>query len=153
MPTRITLANACRLAAQSAQIVEFRSADATSLHEIDMVDDGRVQRKYSLDADTKTCFSHRDRFPCAAVFAGDHHALKNLQSLFRLGFLDPNVYANRIAWLKFRDVITQLRLFNFIQSVHCSMLLKIFTYSFSKSGRLRLVFAIAASLRQRSISA
>src|SRR5215467_6437582 len=149
----IALANACRLAAQTAKVVKLRSSDATSFHEIDMIDDGCVQRKYSLDADAKTRLSHSDRFARAAMFARDHHTLKSLQSLFGLGFFNPNVYANRIAWLKFRNVITQLRLFNFIQSVHCSMLLKIFAYSFSKSGRLLLVFAIAASLRQRSISA
>src|ERR1051325_3504205 len=150
---RVALSNACRFAAQSAQVVELRSSDATSFDEIDMIDDGCVQRKYPLDADAKTRLSHGDRFARAAMFARNHHALKSLQSLLGLGFFNPNVYANRIAWLKFRNVFTQLRFFNFIQSIHCSMLLKIFAYSFSKSGRLRLVFAIAAPFRQPSISA
>src|SRR5262249_26105403 len=123
MPARVALANACRFTTQSAQIVELRSSDATALYEIDVIDDGGVQRKDSLDADAETRLAHCDRFARAAMFARDHDALESLQSLFRLGFLDPNVHANRIAWLKFRNISTQLRLFNFIQSIHCSMLL------------------------------
>src|SRR5688572_8278656 len=87
------------------------------------------------------------------MFACNHDAFKNLQSLFGLGFLNPHVNTDGIAWLKLRNVLTQLRLFNIVQSIHFSMLLKSSLYSFSKSGRLRLVFSIAASLRQRSISA
>jgi hypothetical protein len=109
---RVALANACRFAAQSAQVVELRSSDATSFHEIDMIDDGCVQRKYPLDADAKTRLSHGDRFARAAVFAGDHDTFKSLQSLFGLGFFNPYVNTDRIAWLKLWNITTQLRLFN-----------------------------------------
>ena len=85
MSARVALANACRFAAQSAQVVELRSSDATSFDEIDMIDDGCVQRKYPLDADAKTRLSHSDRFAGAAVFACNHHALKRLHARLTAG--------------------------------------------------------------------
>src|ERR1041385_3473120 len=57
-PARIALANACRLTAQSAQVVKLRPSDTSTLHEIDVIDDRSVQRKDSLDADAETRLAH-----------------------------------------------------------------------------------------------
>src|SRR5215212_863063 len=146
----VALSNACGLTSKSTEIVELCSPDATSFYQIDVVDNGRVQWKDSLNADAKTRLSHGDGFTRAAMFASDHDALKSLQSLFRLRFLNPHVNTDRIAGLKLWDITAQLSLFNIVQSIHFSMLL---INLFSRSGRLRRVFSIAACLRQRSISA
>jgi hypothetical protein len=110
----IALTNESSLTAQSAQIIKFCSAHASSFHEIDMIDDGCVQREDSLDAHAKAGLPHSDGFACAAMFPRDNDAFESLQSLFGLGFLDPNVNPNRIAWLKFWNIIAQLRVFNFV---------------------------------------
>src|SRR6185503_2813216 len=150
---RVALTDACGLTAQSTQVVELRASDATTLYEIDMVDDRRVQRENSFDADAETGFSHCDRFARAAMFAGDDDAFKSLQSLFGLGLFNPHVYTDRIAWLKLWNIITQLRLFNFVQSIHCSMLLKIRSNlsasqdAYAVFSRLQLPCANAQSLR------
>src|SRR5688500_13915921 len=154
MRTRIALAlaDACSLTAQSSQVVELGSPDATSLNEIDVVYDGCMKREDSFYADSKARLSYCDGFACAPMFTRNHYAFKSLQSLFGLGLFNPHVNTDRIAWLKLWNVLAQLTLFNLVQSIHFSMLL-ISIHYFSRSGRLRLVLAIAASLRQRSISA
>src|SRR5689334_1301406 len=100
----ITLANACGFAAQSAQIVELGAANAASFHEIDMIDDGRVQRKDSFHADAETGFANGDRLTRAAVLARNHDAFESLQSFLGLGFLDPDVNADRVARLKLWNI-------------------------------------------------
>ena len=42
-----------------------------------------MQRKDSFYTDTKTGLSHGDCFACTAVFAGNYHSLKRLQSFLR----------------------------------------------------------------------
>src|SRR6185369_16238828 len=121
---RVALTDACGFTAQSTEVVKLCSSDAAALDEIDVVDNRRVQRENSFDADAKTRLSHCDRFARASMFARDHDAFKSLQSLFGLGLFNPHVYTDRIAWLKLWNITTQLRLFNFVQSIHCSMLLK-----------------------------
>jgi hypothetical protein len=111
---RVALTDTCGLTAQSTKVVKLCSADATTLYEVDVVDDRRVQREDSFDADAETRFSHGDRFARAAMFASDYDAFKNLQSFFGLGLFDPNMHTDRIAWLKSWNITTQLRLFNFI---------------------------------------
>ena len=124
MTARVALADTSGFAAQPAQVIELGSPDATSFHEVDVVDDRRVQREDSFNADAKTRFSDSDGFASAAMFTRDYDALKSLQSLFGLGLLNPHVHADRIAWLKLWNILTQLRIFNFVQSIHYSMLLK-----------------------------
>jgi hypothetical protein len=123
MAARVALTNASGFAAKSSQVIELGPADATSFDQIDVIDYGCVQWKDSFHANSETRLSDSDRFARAAMFAGDHHALKSLQSLFGLGFLNPHVNADRIAWLKLWNIITQLGLFNLIQSIHFLMLL------------------------------
>ena len=109
---RVALTDACGFTPQSTQVVKLRAPDATALYQIDVIDDCCVQWENSFYANAKTRLSHRDRFARAAVFARDHDAFKSLQSLFGLGFFNPHVNTDRIAWLKLWNIITQLRLFN-----------------------------------------
>ena len=114
MPACIALTNACGFTSQAAQVIEFCSSHATSLNHVDMVDDGCVKRKDSLNADTKAGFADRNCFPGAAMFASDDHTFKSLQTLLGFRFLDTNVNAHRIARLKIRNVSAQLGVFNTI---------------------------------------
>src|SRR6185369_5074244 len=114
---RVALTDTCGFTAQSTQVVKLRASDAAALYEIDVIDDRCVQWENSFNADAKTGLSHRDRFARAAVFARNHDTFKSLQSLFGLRFFNPHVNTDRIAWLKLWDIITQLRLFNFVQSI------------------------------------
>ena len=79
-----------------------------------MINDGCVKGKDSFDANTKTGLANGYCLARSTMFAGNHHALKSLESLFGFGFLDPYMYANCIARLKPRNVLTQLRFFNSI---------------------------------------
>ena len=114
VPARVALTDTCGLTAQSTKVVKLRSANASALHEVDVVDDRCVQRENSFDADAETRLANGDRLASAAMFACDYDAFKNLQSLFGLGLFDPNVHTDRIAWLKSWNITTQLRLFNLI---------------------------------------
>src|SRR5207248_1686529 len=102
----IALANTRCFAAQLAQVIKLGPAHVTLLHDVDMIDDRRVQRKNSLNPDAKTDFAHGDRLAHAAMFSGDDHAFKGLQTLFGFGFLDAHVNPDRVAGLKFGKVIT-----------------------------------------------
>src|SRR5688572_1363232 len=123
LPASIALTDAGGFTSQTAQVVELGPAYAAALHEVDVVDDGGVQRKDSLDADAKARLSDGDRFARAAVFASNHDAFECLKSFLRFRFLDAYVNAYRIARLKPRNVLPQLGLFNGIQSIHFSTLL------------------------------
>src|SRR5262247_2544576 len=74
LATRVALADAGRFATQATQVIELRPADSAALHEIDVIDDGGVQRKDSLDADAKARLSDGDRFARAAVLTSNHDA-------------------------------------------------------------------------------
>src|SRR6185369_9315435 len=105
MTARVALTDTCCLTAQSTKVVKLCSANASALHEIDVVDDSRVQRENSLDANAETRLTHRNRLAGATMFACDYDAFKNLQSLFGLGLFDPNMHTDRIAWLKLWNII------------------------------------------------
>src|SRR5258705_4712220 len=83
-----------------------------------MIDDGRVERKDSFNTDAEACLSDGNCLARPAVLAGNYHTLKSLQSLLCFGFFDPNMHADRIAGLKTRNVLSQLRFFDTIQSIH-----------------------------------
>src|SRR6185503_6094379 len=123
LTSRIALANTCSLTAKSTEVVELGPSHAASFYQIDVVDYRCVKWKNSFYADSKTGLSNSDCLAGAAMFTSDHDAFKSLQSFFGLRFLNPHVNADRIAWLKLWNIITQLALFNLIQSIHFSMLL------------------------------
>src|SRR4030095_379625 len=114
MSAGVALTDTSCLTAKTTQIIKFRTSNTTLLHQIDVIDDGCVKRKDSFDANTETRFSHSYRFARATMFAGNHHSFKCLESFLSLRLFDPYMYADRIARLKPRNVLTQLRLFNSI---------------------------------------
>src|SRR6266498_2155864 len=114
MTSSVALANPRRFTAQPAQVIKLCSTHSTPLDQINMVNNGCVQWKDSLNPDAKTGLADCDCFPRAAVFAGDDYTFKRLQAFLRLGFLNTNVYANSIPRLKIRNILAQLGFFNII---------------------------------------
>src|SRR6185503_10330287 len=98
--TRVALANTGSLAAQVAQVIELRAANASLLHHVDVIDNRGVQRKNSFDADAKAGLAHGNRFARAAVFARNTDTFKSLQTLFGFRFLDAHVHAHGVTRLK-----------------------------------------------------
>jgi hypothetical protein len=79
---RIALTDARRFAAQSTQVIEFGSAHATSLHNVNVINDGCMQWKYSLDPNAETRLADSYCLSRATVFAGNNNTLKGLQTFF-----------------------------------------------------------------------
>jgi hypothetical protein len=71
-----------------------------------VIDNRRVQRKNSFDANAEAGLSNGDRFARAAVLAGDADTFKCLQTLFRFRLLDAHVHPHGVTGLKVRDVIS-----------------------------------------------
>jgi hypothetical protein len=71
-----------------------------------VVDDRGVKGKDSFHANTETGFAHRDGFTRAAVLSRNYDTFKSLQSLFGLGFLDPDMNADRVARLKLGNILS-----------------------------------------------
>ena len=77
----------------------------TLLYHIDMIDDCRVEREDSFDADPETGLAHGNRLAHPAMFAGDTDALEGLQALFGFRLFNTYVNTNGVAGLKLRNVI------------------------------------------------
>ena len=114
MRASVALADPRRLAAQLAQIVKLRTANAATLHHINVVHDGCMERKDPFDTDAKAGFADRDRFSHTSVLARDTDAFERLKSFFGLRFFDADVDPHGITGLKVRDVSSQQRFFNII---------------------------------------
>lgn len=104
MTTSISLSNSSSFTSERAKIIEFSSSNAASFHQIDVIDDGRVERKNPFHANSEAGLSDGDGFAGTAVLSRDHHTLESLQSLFGCGFFDPDVNPDRVARLKLRNV-------------------------------------------------
>src|SRR5579885_171425 len=115
---RVALADACGLAAEAAEVVELRAADATAADEFHLADDGAVHGEDALDADAEADLTHGEGLAHAVALARDHHALERLKALLRLRLLDAHVHAHRVARLELRDVRPQLRPVNTVQAIH-----------------------------------
>jgi len=103
--TRVAFLDTSRFAAKIAQVIKLRTANFATAYYVDMVDDRCVQRENPFDADAETHLADGNRFSCAAVFAGDHNALKNLKT-FLVAFLYSHVHFYRVARLKSGNVIS-----------------------------------------------
>src|SRR5215469_10790780 len=94
----IDFAQAGRLAAQPAQVVELGAANVSRTHHFDLVDHFRVQRKDALNAMAEAHLTHREAG--LRTFAlGDHDAFERLET-FLIAFLDFHLNSNRIARLE-----------------------------------------------------
>src|SRR5437763_9295641 len=76
--TRIAFANAGSLAAKIAQVVKLGAANVALLHHVDVIDNCRMERKDSFDADTKTRLANGDGFTHAAMLARAAYAFECL---------------------------------------------------------------------------
>lgn len=115
----VALLDAGGLTAKVTQVIQFCTANLTAADDVDVIDDGRVQREDTLDADAKADLADCHGLACSAVFACDANALKSLQTLF-IAFLNADVNAKRVARLKRRDILFKLCLFDNVQSIHFS---------------------------------
>ena len=65
----VALADSGRLATQLAQVIKLRPSDSATLHHVNVVHNGGVQREDSFNADTKTGLANRDGLASSTVLA------------------------------------------------------------------------------------
>ena len=73
--------------------------------DVDVVDDRRMQREDTFDADAKADLADGNRLADSAVFSGDTDALKSLQA-FLVPFLDADVHLDGVARLEGRNILS-----------------------------------------------
>lgn len=78
-----------------ADVVELCSSNLTAAEHFDAFDTRRVEREYSLDADTVGILPHGEGFADTSVLDGDHQAFISLDSL-SFTFHNLEVYTNCI---------------------------------------------------------
>src|SRR3979490_1014344 len=76
----LALADAGRLAAQTAQVIQLGAPDLAAAHHLDRVDHRRIQRKDALDAFPIGDLADREVLVQAAAGAADAHALIGLHA-------------------------------------------------------------------------
>jgi len=101
--TLFALAEAGGFTLQLTEIVEFGAPDAARAHDIDMIDDGGMQRENALYTLPKADFANGDGFAQAGVLAGDHGSFESLQAFF-VAFLNLDVDTDGIAGTKRRSL-------------------------------------------------
>lgn len=113
------LANLCLLATKCAQVVELGATDVTAADELDVVDDRRVDRELSLDANLERDLADVERLANSVTVSADNHALKNLDST---AATFNNVYVNlhRVTDAEVGNIATKRRGVNCIKFLHCS---------------------------------
>jgi hypothetical protein len=114
LTTGVTLANSGSLTSQSTQVVEFCSPHSPSLHEIDVVYDGGMERENPFNTNAEARFTDGNGFSGTAVLTRNDYTFKRLQALLSLRFLDANVNAHSIARLKLGNILSQLGIFDVI---------------------------------------
>jgi hypothetical protein len=114
LTTRIALANSRSLTTQSSQVIELCTSHTSSLHEIDVIDDGGMEWEYSFNPNPEARLANGNCFSRTAVLARNDHTFKRLQALLRLRFLNANVNAHGIARLKGGNIIAQLAIFDVV---------------------------------------
>src|SRR3990172_537593 len=91
------------LTPQVAQVVQLRAAHPAELHDLDLVDDRRMQRKDPLDPLSEGHLADRERRPRTAAANPDDKAFEDLNSLLvTLANLDVN--ANGVAGPEIRPL-------------------------------------------------
>jgi hypothetical protein len=93
------LAQAGGFALQLTKIVEFGAPNAACANYIDMIDDGRVQRKNALYTLPEADLANGDGFAQAGILAGNHGSFESLQAFF-VAFLNLDVDTDGIAGSK-----------------------------------------------------
>ena len=114
LTTRVALANAGSLTTQSAQVIKLCSSNSSSLHEIDMIDDGGMEREDPFNTNPEARLANGNGLSGTSVLARNDYAFKRLQPLLGFRFLDANVNAHRVARLKLGNVLSQLGIFDVV---------------------------------------
>ncbi len=100
------------LAAEVAEIVEARAANATLANNVDRRDRWRVQWEDALHARAEADAAHGEAGAAGAALLGDHYAFEGLDAfldLFALAFLQADVYLDGVASAELGKVFAQLR--------------------------------------------
>src|SRR3989304_8717004 len=96
----LTFLQSCRTASELAQIEELGAADLAGLHDFDLRDIGREERKRSLDTDPLGDFPNAECLPRPfAAFLNDR-ALEYLDT-FLVAFFDLHVNPHKITGIEF----------------------------------------------------
>src|SRR5579859_2112658 len=93
---------ACRLAAESAEIKQTGAAYLRGTDQIDLVDHLGMERENALHAVSETHLPD-SKAGLRAIVALDHDAFKSLKALF-VAFLDLHVNTDRVAGTERRDI-------------------------------------------------
>jgi len=112
-------ANLCLLAAKSAQVVELGATDVTAADELDVVNDRRVDRELTLDADLERNLADVEGLANAVPVTADNNTLENLDSA-AVTFNDVYVNLYRVTDAEVGDVAAKRRGVNCIKFLHCS---------------------------------
>src|SRR5205809_5382371 len=104
--TRIALANTRRFTTELAQVIKLGPADVTFFHDIDVIDDRRVQGENSFHTHTKAGLTYRNCLADAAMLTGDADAFKRLQAFFSFRLFNAHVNAHGVSGLKLRNVLS-----------------------------------------------
>src|SRR3954471_17318844 len=92
------------LPAQVAQVVQLGPADVAAGHDLDLLEDRRVEREGALDTDAEGDLADREGAPDAGALDPDHDALEDLDPRARaLGDLDVDL--DGVAGAELREVV------------------------------------------------
>src|SRR6476469_7807204 len=123
----------CGFALQLAQEVQLRAANARRAHDVDLVDDRRVQWEDALDPLAERHLGHGKRRARAAPVHPDYHALEHLDA-FLVPLADLHVNANGVARLD-RRALHHIPALDGLYGSHLSIsLCKAYTCSSSASS-------------------
>src|SRR5829696_1690194 len=101
------LADAGRLAAQHAQVVQLGAAHAAVAHDLDAAHHGGVQREGALHAHAARQLADLEGLVDAAVLARDADALERLDALL-LALANAHVHAHGVAGVEVRNVAPEI---------------------------------------------
>ena len=97
--------------------VQLGSAGASTRIDLDLHDLGRVHWKRTLDTNTERDLADGERLPAACSMSTQDGALEDLYTL-PAAFDDSVVNLDRVAYLKLRQVVTNLLLLYCLDGVH-----------------------------------
>src|SRR5437763_4432216 len=106
-----------RLPGAITQVVELGPTHVALGHDFDLADDGRVDRKGALDADTEAQLAHRERLPHTRPLPTDDVALEDLDAL-AVALHDSDVDLEVVARGEIGDVVPQTLAVDDIGGVH-----------------------------------
>jgi hypothetical protein len=109
-----TLDKAGRLAHAIAEIIQLGASDAGVPFDGDFRNFGRMEGKRSFNPFASDDPANREHLAGSASAAGDHHAGKNLNSLF-VAFQNPRVNVDGVADVEFQGILAKAGLFDLLQ--------------------------------------